>query len=67
MIMAAISIVGVAGIGASLRFRSGALVPPEIATISEDGPAKPQFEKTNRSDVPPPDASTLSAAPNQRQ
>jgi hypothetical protein len=63
MILAAIAIVGVAGIGASLRFRSGALVPPEIATISEDGPAKPQFGKTNRSDVPNPNTSILDTAP----
>jgi hypothetical protein len=63
MILAAITIAGVAGIGASLRFRSGALVPPELATISEDGPAKPQFGKTNRSDVPNPNTSILDTAP----
>jgi hypothetical protein len=62
-IMAAISIVGMVGIGASLRFRSGASLPPEIPTISENAPAEPQLEKTNRSDVPPPDASTLGVAP----
>jgi hypothetical protein len=62
-IMAAISIVGMVGIGASLRFSSGASLPPEIPTISENAPAEPQLEKTNRSDVPPPDASTLGVAP----
>jgi hypothetical protein len=51
------------GIGASVGYRSGASPPPEIATISEDGPAKPQLEKTNRSDVPTPDASIPGAAP----
>jgi hypothetical protein len=49
--------------GASFSYRSGASLPPEIATISENGPAKPQLEKTNRSDVPTPDASVLGAAP----
>ena len=42
MIMAAIIIVGLVGIGASVGYRSGASPPPEIATISENGPAKPQ-------------------------
>jgi hypothetical protein len=63
MIMAAIIFVGVVGVGASLRFRSGASLPPEIATISDDGPAKPQFEKTNRSDLPTPAAPLPGAAP----
>jgi hypothetical protein len=63
MAIAAIFIVGMVSIGASFRFRSGASPPPEIATISENGPAKPQLEKTNRSDVPTPDASVLGAAP----
>ncbi len=52
MIMATIIIVGTIGIGASFGYRNGALQPPEIATISENGPAKPQLEKTSRSDVP---------------
>lgn len=56
MIMAAIIIVGMVGIGASFRYRSGASPPPEIATISEN-------EKTNRPDVPIPDASILGVAP----
>ena len=56
MIMAAIIIVGMVGIGASFRYRSGASPPPEIATISEN-------EKTNRPDVPTPDASIFGAAP----
>ena len=60
MIMAPIITVGMIGIGASV---SGASRPPEIATISEDGLAKPQLEKTNRSDVPTPDASIPGAAP----
>jgi pimeloyl-ACP methyl ester carboxylesterase len=63
MIMAAIIIVGMVGIGASFGYRSSASPPPEIATISENGLAKPQPEKTNRSDVPTPDASILGAAP----
>ena len=45
MIMAAIIIVGMAGIWASFGYRSGALPPPEIATISDNGPAKSQLEK----------------------
>jgi hypothetical protein len=63
VIMAPIITVGMIGIGASVGYRSGASPPPEIATISEDGPAKPQLEKTNRSDVPTPDASIPGAAP----
>ena len=63
MIMAPIITVGMIGIGASVSYRSGASRPPEIATISEDGLAKPQLEKTNRSDVPTPDASIPGAAP----
>jgi hypothetical protein len=63
MIVAAIIIVGIVGIGASFRYRSGASPPPEIATISDNGAAKPQREKTNRSDVPTQDASVLGAAP----
>jgi hypothetical protein len=63
MIVATIIIVGMVGIGASVSYRSGASRPPEIAAISEDGLAKPQLEKTNRSDVPTPDASIPGAAP----
>jgi hypothetical protein len=63
LIMVPIITVGMIGIGASVGYRSGASPPPEIATISEDGPAKPQLEKTNRSDVPTPDASIPGAAP----
>ena len=63
LIMVPIITVGMIGIGASVSYRSGASPPPEIATISEDGPAKPQLEKTNRSDVPTPDASIPGAAP----
>ena len=63
MIMATIIIVGMVGIGASFGYRNGASPPPEIATISENGPAKPQLEKTSRSDVPTPDTSILGAAP----
>jgi hypothetical protein len=63
MIMAAIIIVGMVGIWASFSYRSGASPPPEIATISANRPAKSQLEKTNRSDVPTPDASILATAP----
>src|ERR1700730_4617823 len=63
LIMMPIITVGMIGIGASVSYRSGASRPPEIATISEDGLAKPQLEKTNRSDVPTPDASIPGAAP----
>jgi hypothetical protein len=63
MIMAAIIIVGMVGVGASVGYKSGASPAPEIATISENGPAKPQLEKTNRSKVPTPDSSLLDAAP----
>jgi hypothetical protein len=63
MIMATIIIVGMVGIGASFGYRNGASPPPETATISENGPAKPQLEKTSRSDVPTPDTSFLGAAP----
>jgi hypothetical protein len=63
LIMVPIITVGMIGLGASVGNRSGASPPPEIATISEDGPAKPQLEKTNRSDVPTPDASIPGAAP----
>jgi hypothetical protein len=62
MIMAPIITVGVIGIGASVGYRSGASPPPEIATNSEVGPAKPQLEKTNRSDVATLDASIPGAA-----
>ena len=62
LIMAPIITVGMIGIGASVGYRSGASPPPQIATISEVGPAKPQLEKTNRSDVPTPDASIPGAA-----
>ena len=62
-IMAPIIAVGMIGIGASVGYRSGVSPPPAIATISEDGPAKPQREKTNRSNVPTPDASIPGAAP----
>ena len=61
-IMAPIITVGMIGIGASVGYRSSTSPPPEIATISENGPAKPQLEKTNRSDVPTPDASIPGAA-----
>lgn len=63
MIMAPIITVSMIGLGASVGFRSGASPPPEIATISENEPAKPQLEKTNRSDVATPDASIPGAAP----
>jgi hypothetical protein len=67
LIMVPIITVGMIGIGVSVGYRSGASPPasppPAITTISEDGPAKPQLEKTNRSDVPTPDASIPGAAP----
>jgi hypothetical protein len=62
MILAPIITVGMIGLGASVGYRSGASPPPEIATISENEPAKPQLEKTNRSDVPTPAASIPGAA-----
>jgi hypothetical protein len=64
MIMAAIAIVaGMVGVGASIGYKSGVSPPPELATISENEPAKPQFGKTNRSDVPNPNTSILGTAP----
>lgn len=63
MIMAAVIIVGIVGIVASFGYRSGASPPPQIATIAENGPAKPQLEKTDRSDVPAPNTSILGATP----
>jgi hypothetical protein len=63
LIMAAI-IVGIIGVGASVGYRSSASPPPEIATFSENGPAaESQLEKTNRSNVPTPDPSSLGTAP----
>jgi hypothetical protein len=56
-VMAAIIIVGMAGMGASFGFRSGASSPPD------SGSAKPQLEETNRSDVPTPAASIFGQAP----
>jgi hypothetical protein len=38
MIVAAIIIVGIVGIGASVGYRSGASSLPEIAAVSENGP-----------------------------
>ena len=63
MIMATIILAGMVGIGASFGYRNGASPPPEIPTISENGPAKPQLEKARRSDVPTPDTSILGAVP----
>lgn len=63
MIVAPIITVGMIGIWASVSYRSGASRLPEIATISEDGLAKPQLENTNRSDVATPDAPIPGAAP----
>jgi hypothetical protein len=61
MIVAAIIVAGVIGVGASVGYRSSASPPPEIALLSENGPAEPQ--QTNRSDVPTPDTSILGRAP----
>src|SRR5262249_14194074 len=63
MIVAAIIIVGIIGVGASVGYRSSASPPSGIALLSENGPAQPQLEKTNRSDVPTPNTSILGTAP----
>jgi hypothetical protein len=52
LIMVPIITVGMIGIGASVGNRSGASPPPEIATISEDGPAK-QTARTSQPRTPP--------------
>jgi hypothetical protein len=60
-IMAAIVVAGLAGIAASLAFRSGVPGPPEIATIkAENGPTKLQTETAN---VPAQGAAILSKPP----
>src|SRR5262245_23896618 len=61
MIVAAIIVAGIIGVGASVGYRSSASPPPEIALLSENGPAEPQ--QTNGSDVPTPDTSILGRAP----
>jgi cell division protein FtsN len=61
MIVAAIIVAGIIGVGASVGYRSSASPPPEIALFSENGPTEPQ--PTNRSDVPTPDSSILGRAP----
>jgi hypothetical protein len=57
MITAATVIVGLVGIGASVGYRNGASPPSEIATVSENGLAKPQLEKQtarkSRPRIPP--------------
>jgi hypothetical protein len=63
MIVAAIIVAGIIGVGASVGYRSSASPPPEIALLSGNGPAEPQLERTNRSDVPTPDTSILGRAP----
>jgi hypothetical protein len=60
-IVAAIIVAGIIGVGASVDYRKSASPPPEIALLSENGPAEPQ--QTNRSDVPTPDTSILGRAP----
>jgi hypothetical protein len=60
-IVAAIIVAGIIGVVASVGYRKSASPPPEIALLSENGPAEPQ--QTNRSDVPTPDASILGGAP----
>jgi hypothetical protein len=62
-VLIAIIIAGTTVIAASFGFRSGASRPPEIATISESGSAKPQLGETDRSGVPAPDTSNVVAAP----
>ena len=61
MIVAAIIVAGIIGVGVSVGYRSSASPPPEIALLSENGPAEPQ--QTNRLDVPTPDTSILRRAP----
>jgi len=61
MIVAAIIVAGIIGVGTSVGYRKSASPPPEIALLSENGPAEPQ--QTNRSDVPTPGISILGRAP----
>jgi hypothetical protein len=63
MIVAAIIVAGIIGVGASVGYRSSASPPPEIALLSDSGPAEPQLERTNRLDVPTPDAAIPGTAP----
>src|SRR5262245_60629429 len=63
MIVAAIIVAGIIGVGVSVGYRSSASPPPEIALLSENGPAEPQLERTNRADVPTPDTAILGTAP----
>ena len=63
MSVAAIIVAGIIGVGASVGYRSSASPPPEIALLSKNGPAEPQLERTNRSDVPTPDTAILGTAP----
>lgn len=63
-LMAAIIVVGIAGIGASFAFKGSVSGPREIATIrAADGPAKIQPETTASADVPSQDASILNRGP----
>jgi cytoskeletal protein RodZ len=61
MIVAAIIVAGILGVGASVGYRSSASPPPEIALLSDNGPAESQ--QTNRSDVPTPDTAIPGTAP----
>jgi hypothetical protein len=63
MIVAAIIVVGIIGVGASVGYRSSASPPPEIALLSDNGPAEPQLERTNRPDAPTPDTAIPGTAP----
>jgi hypothetical protein len=59
-LMAAIIVVGVAGIGASFAFKSGGSSVREVATIkAAEGPTKIQPDLTATADVPDHDASIL--------
>ncbi|WP_036257357.1 SPOR domain-containing protein [Methylocapsa aurea] len=63
-LMAAIIVVGVAGIGASFAFKSGGSSVREVATIkAAEGPTKIQPESTATADVPAQDASILNRTP----
>jgi hypothetical protein len=63
-LMAAIIIIGIAGIGASFALKGAVSGPREIATIkAATGPAKVQPETTTNADVPNQDASILNRSP----
>jgi hypothetical protein len=63
-LMAAVIVVGIAGIGASFALKNGSGASHEVATIkAADGPVKIQPEATASADVSNQDASILNRAP----